>query len=271
MATITGGAADDVLLGTADINVITGLEGNDVLAGLDASDAINGGPGNDVIIGGRGDDTLVGDAGNDLFIWNNGDGSDLMDGAGEADTQQVNGAPTAGDAFQVVADVGGNAVFARTNLGPFTLTMNNVEFLDVRGDGGDDTFVVGDLTTTDTQLVTFWGGVGNDAFSAATSKTSGIVFGEDGNDTITTGLGNDIIDGGTGADTIIYTGGVDTVTIELADVVQVPNRASARVTFGDGRMVLDFGGGNILDLHWQPGAFVGQDYYNVHFKDVALV
>jgi Ca2+-binding RTX toxin-like protein len=270
MATITGSAADDVLLGTADIDVITGLEGNDVLAGLDASDAINGGPGNDVILGGRGDDTLVGDAGNDLFIWNNGDGSDLMDGAGEADTQQVNGAPTAGDAFQVSADAGANTVFQRTSLGPFTLTMNNVEFLDVRGDGGDDSFVVGDLTTTDTQLVTFWGGTGADQFNAAGSKTTVIVFGEGDNDTILTGLGDDYIDPGTGADLVVYTGGVDTVLIELADVVQTPNRTSARVTFGNGEMTLDFGGSDILNLHWQVGAFAAQDYYAAHFANLVL-
>lgn len=270
MATIPGSAADDVLLGTAGIDVITGLDGNDVLAGLDESDAINGGPGNDVILGGRGADTLVGDAGNDLFIWNNGDGSDLMDGAGEEDTQQVNGAPT-GDAFVVVADPGGNAVFQRTNLVPFALTMNNVEVLDVRGDGGDDVFLVGDLTTTDTQLVIFQGGAGNDTFNAGGSRTSNIVFGGDGNDTITTGLGDDIVDGGTGADTIIYAGGMDSVTIELADVVQIANRNTAHVTLGNGFIVLDFGGGNVLDLHWQVGAFAAQDYYNAHFAGLVLV
>jgi Ca2+-binding RTX toxin-like protein len=271
MATIPGSAADDFILGTADIDVLTGEAGNDVLAGLDSADAINGGDGNDIIIGGRGDDTLVGDAGDDRFVWNNGDGSDLMDGAGDIDTQQVNGADAAGDIFQVNVDIGANAIFQRTNLGLFTLTMNNVEHLEVHGLGGDDTFIVGDLSTSDVERVTFFGGEGNDGFSAAGSKTPVVVFGGGGGDGITTGLGNDYVDGGTGADTLVYGGGIDTFLIELADNVLTPGRTSAHATFGEGRLVLDFGSGNILDLHWQVGAFTAQDYYGAHLTNVVLV
>ena len=223
-----------------------------------------------MIVGGRGSDTLVGGDQSDVFIWNNGDGTDLLDASGGTDVQVVNGAAAA-DAFRVDADAGLNAVFQRTNLVPFAITMNNVETLDVRGLAGDDAFIVTDLSTTDTTEVVFRGGAGNDALNARTARTSVIAFGEDGNDTLVGGLGNDLIDGGTGADTIVYVGGIDTVRVELADAVLVPGRTSARATFGEGSLVLDFGAGNILALQWQPGAFTAQTYYATHLGGVALL
>jgi Ca2+-binding RTX toxin-like protein len=248
---------------------IAGNEGNDVLAGLDGDDGISGGPGNNVIVGGRGNDSLVGGE-SDIFIWNNGDGTDFVDGSGGTDVQVVNGALEAADEFRVDADLGANAVFQRTNLGPFLITLNNVETLDVRGLGGDDNFTVTDLRTTDVTEVIFRGGAGNDVLNAGAAWTSVIAFGEDGNDVITTGLGNDLIDGGTGVDTIVYAGGVDTVRVELADIVLLPGRGSARAVSGDGFLLLDFGGGNILDLEWQPGAFTAQTYIAAHIGSLVL-
>ena len=148
--------------------------------------------------------------------------------------------------------------------------MNNVESLDVRGLGGGDAFTVTDLSTTDTAQVGFRGGAGNDVFNASTARTSVIVFGEDGDDTVTTGLGNDLIDGGTGVDTVVYAGGVDAVWIELADNVLVPGRTTASATFGEGSLVLDFGGNDILALQWLPGAFTAQTYFAAHFGNLVL-
>ena len=271
MANVPGTPGDDVLLGTAETDIIDGVEGNDVLAGLDGADGIAGGPGNNVIVGGRGDDTMTG-GDNDIFIWNNGDGTDLVDGGGGTDLQIINGAAAAADDFRVGTDATGTiAVFQRIGPAPFAITMNNVETLDVRGSGGNDAFTVADLRTTDVTQVVFRGGAGADTFYAPTSRTPLVVFGEDDNDTITTGLGNDWIDGGTGADTVIYAGGIDTVVVELADVVQVPGRAGARAVFGEGSLLLDFGAGNILSLEWQPGAFTAQTYYSTYLSGVALL
>ena len=270
MANIPGTANDDVLDGTAATDVIKGLEGNDVLAGLDGDDAIIGGPGNNVIVGGRGSDTLVGGDQSDVFIWNNGDGTDLLDGSGGTDVQVVNGAAAA-DQFRVDAEAGLNAVFQRTNLVPFAITMNNVETLDVRGLAGDDAFIVTDLSATDTTEEVFRRGAGHDALDARTARTSVIAFGEDGNDTLVGGLGNDLIDGGTGADTIVYVGGIDTVRVELADAVLVPGRTRARASFGEGSLVLDFGAGDVLALQWQPGAFAAQTYYATYLGGRALL
>jgi Ca2+-binding RTX toxin-like protein len=267
MADVPGTSGDDILPGTADADTITGLEGNDVLAGLDGDDALNGGTGNDVHVGGRGSDTILGETENDTFIWNNGDGSDTMDGGADTDTQVVNGAPAAGDEFRVDASAE-SAVFQRVNLGPFSLTMDNVETLDVRGLGADDIFTVNDLRGTDLSLVIFRGGAGNDLLDAENTTTSLIAFGEDGDDTLGGGSGNDLINGGAGADTIIYHGGVDVVTIELEDSIQLPGRSSAVTSFGDGSLVLNFGGTDILVLQWQPGAFTASDYYAAHLDAI---
>src|SRR3712207_6625078 len=184
MANIPGTPGDDVLPGGAQNDTIAGADGNDVLAGLDGDDDLNGGLGNDVMVGGRGTDTVTGEAGSDIIVWNNGDGSDLMDGGADTDTQVVNGALADADEFRVDAAAGGAAVFQRVNLVPFTLTMDNVETLDVRGLGGDDRFTVGDLGGTDLRLVVFQGGAGNDWFDASATMTPVVAFGEDGNDTL---------------------------------------------------------------------------------------
>jgi Ca2+-binding RTX toxin-like protein len=285
MAAVPGTAGDDVLPGTAENDVITGLEGNDILAGLDGNDNLDGGPGNDVLVGGRGVDTIVGGTENDIIVWNNGDGSDAMDGGNDTDTQVVNGAAAQGDEFRVdaasangahtttLAPTPGDtaAVFQRVNLVPFTLTMDNVEVLDVRGLGGDDRFTVGDLGRTDIVAVAFKGGEGNDWIDASTSKTAVSVFGEAGNDTMRGGAGNDHYDGGAGADTIVYTrgGGVDTALVEWEDVIQLPGLQSAKATLEEGALVLDFGQGDILTLQWQPGAFAASDYHATHFSLIA--
>jgi Ca2+-binding RTX toxin-like protein len=205
MSKIVGTLGDDVLVGDAGNDTILGLAGNDVEAGLDGDDSLNGGLGNDVLVGGKGSDTLEGKADNDTIIWNNGDGSDLIDGGAGADTQEVNGAVADADEFRVDAGADGAAVFQRVNLIPFTLTMDRVQTLDVRGLGGDDRFTVGDLSGTDIQQVVFRGGPGNDWLDASAATTPILAFGEAGDDTLGGGSSNDVLDGGSGADTIVFT------------------------------------------------------------------
>lgn len=65
--TITGTAANDVLIGT---------EGNDVIFGLGGNDQIWGHGGNDILCAGLGDDMLAGEAGRDVI--DGGLGTDLI-------------------------------------------------------------------------------------------------------------------------------------------------------------------------------------------------
>ena len=66
--TITGGSANDILIGDADdVTNMDGGAGNDNITGGTAAETISGGTGNDVIAGGGGKDTLNGGAGNDTI------------------------------------------------------------------------------------------------------------------------------------------------------------------------------------------------------------
>ena len=62
---LTGGAGDDVLLGTSNGERITGEAGADSLDGAGGDDTLEGGPGDDVLTGGDGDDLLAGGDGVD--------------------------------------------------------------------------------------------------------------------------------------------------------------------------------------------------------------
>jgi Ca2+-binding RTX toxin-like protein len=221
-----------------------------------------GGPGNDILVGGRGTDTLDGGDENDIIVWNNGDGSDFIDGGADADTQVVNGAVAQGDEFRVDAGAGGAAVFQRVNLVPFTLTMDNVETLDVRGLGGDDRFTVNDLSGTDIQQVVFRGGDGNDVLDAREATTPILAFGEAGNDTLGGGEANDLHVGGAGEDTFVYArgGGFDTVADfnPFEDRLQLEGLKDAEVSVRDGAVVLEFDERDALVLQVASG-FLASD------------
>ena len=79
---------------------------------------------------------MNGGAGNDTLVWNNGDGSDIVDGDAGNDGVEVNGAPTLGDVFTLEPDAG-RIKFQRTNLVPFTLDTATERF-EVNGLGGND-------------------------------------------------------------------------------------------------------------------------------------
>ena len=65
---------------------------------------------------------MEGGTGNDTLVWNNGDGSDVMDGDAGNDGVEVNGSPTAGDDFTINPN-GARVDFDRVNLGIFSLDI----------------------------------------------------------------------------------------------------------------------------------------------------
>ncbi|MEO1621320.1 MAG: calcium-binding protein, partial [Cyanobacteria bacterium J06632_3] len=178
------------------------------LQGGSAEDLFFAGAGNDVVVGQRGNDTAYLEAGDDRFIWNNGDGSDFIDGGDGFDVTEVNGADGPGDEFELT-QVNGQAIFNRLNLGPFTLTNEDIEQFEINGQGGDDSLTVGDLTGSTVQSVVFSGGEGNDFLNASGTSTPVIADGGDGNDILIGGAGDDILIGGNGADFLIGGAGDD--------------------------------------------------------------
>lgn len=134
-----------LLNGGTGLDTLSGGTNADFINGGDDNDALNGGSGIDRLVGDRGADSMDGAEGDDTLVWNNGDGSDVMDGRLGLDKIEVNGAATAGDAFEVQRN-GQRDRFDRTNLAPFTLDIGSAELLDVRGQGGNDKLLARDGT-----------------------------------------------------------------------------------------------------------------------------
>ena len=165
--------------------------------------------------------TADGGAGNDVLVWNNGDGNDRMDGDGNADEVEVNGAPSQGDQFTVQPNAAepGRVRFDRINLGLFNLNVN-AERITINGLGGDDS------VTTQPGLapliaMTANGGTGADVLSG--SDGADLLNGGDDNDTLAGAGGNDRLVGDRGADTMNGGDGEDTTTWNIGDGSDVMN------------------------------------------------
>ena len=216
------GLPDDTAGGDAD--------DGDTLQGGAGNDSIYGGAGNDELQGDSGGDSLFGGDGDDLFIWNNGDGSDSIVGGADNDRVQINGADDAvnGEIF-TVTESAGDVLFDRTNLTPFTLTIDEVEELELNGGLGNDSLsITGDFSGTDISTSTFQfsGEDGDDMLDASgltsahnVAATGGAgedsLGGGEGDDSLDGGAdndflegsdGNDSLDGGGGDDTAVFTG-----------------------------------------------------------------
>ncbi len=173
--------------GVANLEHLTGGAGNDSLVGTSQVNTIDGGSGADWLVGGPQNDTLNGGAGADILVWSNGDGSDLDEGGADGDTVNVNGSTTAADLFTIAAN-GARIDFDRTNLGPFSLDIGTVETVIVNGVGGNDSVQVADLTgVASLATLNMNGFEGDDTFFFAPAFVSGIAVnarGSAGNDTL---------------------------------------------------------------------------------------
>ncbi len=213
--------------GGAGVNSIKGSTGNDSIdlsgvlvsniASIDGgagNDLIAGSAGNDVIIGGAGNDTLTGGAGNDTFsvvgdgefdLIDGGAGYDLIQGSAFNDTIRVNANLTGVEAID--GGAGSNLVkgTAGDDVIDFSsITVSNIASIDggtgndrITGSAGNDVILGGPGTDT------LSGGAGNDIFQ---------VVGDGDLDQIDGGSGYDIIQGSTYNDTIRVSSGLANIT-----------------------------------------------------------
>jgi Ca2+-binding RTX toxin-like protein len=170
---------------------------------------------------------MIGGLGNDTMVWNNGDGSDIMEGQAGFDRTVVNGSDTDGDHF-TIAPNGARVDFDRVNLVPFSLDIGTTEVLTVNGLGGNDTMTAGNGLDALIDIV-FNGGAGNDSLAG--------------------GDGDDVLTGGAGADTFVFGRGVDEIT-DYADGTDKIKLAGLGVDdFGDlGGLIQDIGGDVVIDF-----------------------
>ena len=184
------------------------------IAGGDGDDSLNGGLGAETFRGGDGDDTAFGrkgadsailGEGDDTFRWDNGDGSDTIEGQGGSDTMLFNGAT--GNETVTMSAVGERLLFFRTQ-GNVRMDTDGVEIVDFNALTGADSITVNDLSGTDVtqtnvDLAGTLGGANGD-----NAQDSVVVNGTEGVDTI------DIARSGSAAD---VTGLATAVSVEHAD------------------------------------------------------
>ena len=210
------------------------------LFGDSGDDTIWGSAGDDVIEGGFDNDFALLGAGNDLFTWFSGDGKDRVEGDAGTDTLSAFGT-SASEGFLVLADAG--KVQFHAQLESAVVELDNVERVQLNAAGGTDSILVGDLTGTDTKLVSVDLGLllvpGGDGQTDILSAVGGIA-----NETITATLaaGAVTIKGMAAQLSVTHVEAIDTIAIyggEGNDTISV-----AAIPAKSGQFVLDGEEGN---------------------------
>jgi Ca2+-binding RTX toxin-like protein len=225
---VNGGDGNDslaVLAKNSEIvtAALNGGSGDDVLTGSDTGDSLEGADGNDRLVGAKGGDAMSGGTGNDTLVWNNGDGSDSIDGDAGNDATEVNGNPTLGDAFTLEPNAG-RIKFQRVNLVPFTLDAATERF-EVNGLAGDD-FLQAEAGVGALTLLSVDGGAGADTLNG--SDGPDLILGGEGNDVLSGGGGDDRVVGDRGADTMSGGTGDDTLVWNNGDGSDIANGDDGR-------------------------------------------
>jgi Ca2+-binding RTX toxin-like protein len=240
---------------------LAGVNGTDfsklasvTLNGGAGTDTIHGSQVSDRIVGGDNNDDVNGNGGNDTLVWNGGDDDDINDGDAGVDTIEVNGAAAFGETFAVKPSATpGRVRFDRLAPTPtpipgfFNLDIGTSEQLDLRMNGGDDTFTADQGLDALGFKVTVDGGDGNDNIDGSDGPdllkggngddnivpddnpagTRDDARGDAGNDTIVWNGGDDddINDGGDGTDTSVVNGAT------AAEKFTIKPGAAGRVSF----------------------------------------
>jgi Ca2+-binding RTX toxin-like protein len=144
-AQLFGGDGNDSLTGGSGNDLLSGQGGNDSLFGGAGNDTLVGGAGNDFVVGGQGADTANLGAGNDVFVWNQGDGSDKVEGGTGFDELLFNGA--AGAEQFTLSSSDGHALLTRVQ-GNIVMDLHDVENLTLNPLAGADTITIDDPSGT---------------------------------------------------------------------------------------------------------------------------
>ena len=222
--TINSGSGDDD---------ITGSDFNDTINAGKGTDTINAGAGNDSIYGGAGDDTINGGLGNNLIYLYKGDGADIIENGGGVDTlvfaknTKLNYAQDKGN---LVISYGDSDT---VTLKDFYKSGHSVKYIQIGKTKTDISTLAPEAVVTEyneNDIHYILGTKNDDEIIASDSYTNIVIYGFDGNDTITVKNHGGDIYAGKGTDTIIMDGTSATANIHL--------------TSGDGNNTLRFTDGN---------------------------
>ena len=192
---LTGGSGNDDLSGQDGNDSLFGGAGNDALSGGSGADFIAGGAGNDTLFGGDGNDFLDGDqgadvgflgAGDDVFRWDQGDGSDRVEGGSGSDEMLFNGF-AASEQFTLSANGNDSALFTRVQ-GNIVMDLHDVEQVTVNAAGGADTININDPSgtgITDIDIILGINGVGDGASDTININEENVTVVDNGNGDLT--------------------------------------------------------------------------------------
>ena len=217
----TNGGNDVVTITASGIKTLVANlgDGEDLFTGGITGDTVSGGAGDDRIAGGRGGDAMNGGEGSDTLVWNNGDGSDTIDGEGGAfDTVEVNGS-NEGDELVVRPGDPGKLRIERINLALFTLTVAlTTERAQINGLGGNDK--VQTVGSAGVQM-SLDGGTGEDNLIGGEvadfirgGEDNDSLIGGTGDDTLVGDRGDDTMAGGEGSDRMVWNNGDNSDTAD---------------------------------------------------------
>jgi hypothetical protein len=184
-----GNRFDNTMAAGAGKDALQGGDGDDALDGRAGDDRAYGGGGDDQIYGGGGDDLLYGGAGSNLL--RGGGGDDILDNRGHSGFRLVGGP---GDDTYRIDEIGPSDSFLIEGAagGHDTVRFYGPRF--ALPDHVEDLRMVGRFDQPAVAM-------GNDLENR--------IFGTDGVDRISGGLGDDAVFGGGGGDTLIAGGGAD--------------------------------------------------------------
>ena len=231
-----GDAQGDILI---NIQNLIGSSQNDVLIGDAQANIIDGGKGNDTLDGGAGNDTLIGGTGNDIYIVDSlgdkvwelpGEGTDKvqsfisfdlsLDGANVENLDLLGTSPITGTGNALANIITGNSA---DNIldggvdGPGKIVDQ------LKGGGGDDTYIVRDAYDTVTEgsnqgtdtvqsFVSYVLGSnvenlelqGSEPLNGTGNSLANVITGNSGSNILNGKAGDDILTGGAGVDVFVF-------------------------------------------------------------------
>lgn len=233
---LIGGAGDDSLVAAAQANSLAGDEGNDTLTGSSAGigsgqaattvgnslrggigqDLLNGRAGRDLLDGGTGADTLVGGGGSDTYVIDSladviqDSGSDeLFLPAGDLVQSAVSFTLTA-TLEHLTLTAGGNTGTGNATANTITGSLGADTILGLTGsdsitggNGADSLLGNGSTSVTGGDADTIRGGAGDDVIEAGGLVATPFLYGDGGNDTITSSGLSSRLEGGADNDLLI--------------------------------------------------------------------
>lgn len=253
--TISGNAADNILISNAGNDVLNGLAGHDQLFGGAGNDTLSGGTGNDTLDGGSGNDAMTGGAGDDTYFIDSIRDSAVEAAGGGNDTVRSTVTLTLVANIENAVLEGNSAINATGNAEINRLTGNNAANVLSGGAGNDFLYGGGGDDRLD-------GGLGNDQMA-----------GGDGNDTYVVDSIGDVVTETSGTDTVIasfnFVLGVDLENLTLTGTAQSGTGNTLNNTIiGNSAANLLYGGGGHDVLIGGTGADqlfggAGNDVYDI--------